>query len=48
MKGLEVFPTLLNLSLSLAIRGLRTEPQSAPNLVFDDCIELLHHWLQRI
>ena len=23
-------------------------PQSAPGLVFDDCIELFHHWLQNI
>ena len=25
-----------------------SEPQSAPGLVFADCIELLHLWLQRI
>ena len=25
-----------------------SEPQSAPSLVFADCIELLHLWLQRI
>ena len=25
-----------------------TKPQSAPGLVFADCIELLHLWLQRI
>ena len=28
--------------------GMETsEPQSAPGLVFADCIELLHLWLQR-
>ena len=27
---------------------LNAEPQSAPGLVFVDCIELLHLWLQRI
>ena len=26
----------------------RSKPQSAPSLVFADCIELLHLWLQRI
>ena len=25
-----------------------SEPQSAPSLVFADCMELLHLWLQRI
>ena len=43
-----VFPTFFNLSLNLAIRGLWSEPQPAPSLVFADCIELLHLWLQRI
>ena len=42
-----VFPTFFNLSLNLAIRSSRSEPQSAPGLVFADCIELLHLWLQR-
>ena len=37
-----VFPTFFNLSLNLAIRSSRSEPQSAPGLVFADCIELLH------
>ena len=36
-----VFPTYFNLSLNLAIRSSRSEPQSAPGLVFADCIELL-------
>ena len=40
-----VFPTLFNLSLNLAIRSSWSEPQSAPSLVFADCIELLHLWL---
>ena len=43
-----VFPTFFNLSLNFAIRSLWSEPQSAPGLVFVDCIELLHLWLQRI
>ena len=38
-----VSPTFFHLSLNLAIRS-----QSAPGLVFADCIELLHLWLQRI
>ena len=42
-----VFPTFFNISLNLAIRNSWSEPQSAPSLVFADCIELLHFWLQR-
>ena len=42
-----VFPTYFNLSLNLEIRSSRSEPQSAPGLVFADCIELLHLWLQK-
>ena len=45
---LVVFPTVFNLSLNLAIRSSWLEPQSAHSLVFADCIELLHLWLQRI
>ena len=37
-----VYPTFFNLSLNLAIKSSWSEPQSAPNLVFVDCIELLH------
>ena len=37
-----VFPTFFNLSLNLSIRSSWSEPQSAPGLVFADCIELLH------
>ena len=48
LNGLEVFPTFFNLSLNLAIRCSWSEPQSAPRLVFADCIELLHLQLQRI
>ena len=48
LNGLAVFPTFFNLSLNLAIRSSWSEPQSAPGLVFADCIELLHFWLQRI
>ena len=46
LNGLVVFPTFFNLSLNLAIRSAWSEPQSAPGLVFVDCIELLHLWLQ--
>ena len=42
-----VFPTFFNWSLNLAIRSSWSEPQSAPGLVFPDCIELLHLWLQK-
>ena len=42
------FPTFFNWSLNLAIRSSQSEPQSAPGLVFADCIELFHLWLQRI
>ena len=38
----------VDLSLNLAIRSSWSEPRSAPGLVFADCIELLHLWLQRI
>ena len=48
MNGLVVFPTFFNLSLNLTIRSSWSEPQSASGLVFVDCIELLHLWLQRI
>ena len=48
LNGLVVFPTFFNLSLNLTIRSSWSEPQSAPSLVFADCIELLHLWLQRI
>ena len=43
-----VFSTFFNLSLNLAIKSSWSEPQSVPGLVFVDCIELLHLWLQRI
>ena len=45
--GLVVFPIFFNLSLNFSIRSL-SEPQSAPGLVFADCIKLLHLLLQRI
>ena len=48
LKSLEVFPTFFNLSLNLAIRSSWSEPQSAPSLVFLDCIEVVHLWLQRM
>ena len=40
LNGLVVFPTFFNLSLNFAIRSSWSEPQSTPNLVFADCIEL--------
>ena len=42
-----VFPTSFKLSLNLAIRSSWSELQSAPGLVFADCIELLYLWLQK-
>ena len=45
LNGVVVFPTLFNISLNLAIRSSWSELQSAPGLVFADCIELLHLWL---
>ena len=45
LNDLVVFPTFFNLSLSLAIRSSWSVPQSAPSLVFADCIELPHPWL---
>ena len=48
LKGLVIFSTFFNLSLNLARRSSWSEPQSAPGVVFADCIELLHLWLQRI
>ena len=43
-----VLPTFFNLHMNLAIRSSWSELQSAPNLIFADCIELLQFWLQRI
>ena len=48
LNGLVVFSTFFNFSLNFAIRSSWSELQSAPVLVFADCIELLHFWLQRI
>ena len=48
LNGLVVFPTFFYLSLNLAVRSSCSEPQSAHGLVSDDCIKLLHLWLQRI
>ena len=48
LNGLVVFSTFFNFTLNLAIRSSWSEPQSAPILVFVDCLELLHLWLQRI
>jgi len=38
LKGLVIFPAFFNFSLNLAIRSSWSEPQSAPSLVFADCI----------
>ena len=46
--GIVFFSIFFYLSVNLAIRSSWSEPQSAPGLVFVDCIELLHLWLQRI
>ena len=46
LDGLVVFPTFFNLTLNLPIRSSWSEPESAPSLVFVECIELLHLWLQ--
>jgi len=48
LDGLVVFHTFFNFSLNLAIRSSWSEPQSAPGLVFADCIDVVHLWLQRI
>ena len=48
LNGLVVIFTFFNFSLNLTIRCSWSEPQSAPSLVFTDCIELLHLWMQRI
>ena len=37
-----LLPTLFNLSLNLVTRSSWSEPQSAPGLVFADCIAFLH------
>ena len=47
LNGLGVFLTFFNVTLNLAIRSSWSESQSAPSLIFADCIELLHLWLQR-
>ena len=46
LNGLVVFPTFFSLPLNLAISSSCSKPQSTPGLVFADCIELLHLWLQ--
>ena len=40
LNSLDVFPTFFNWSLNFAIKNSWSEPQSAPSLVFDDCLEL--------
>ena len=48
LNGLVVFPVFFPLSLNFATRSSWSEPQSAPGLIYADCIELLHLWLQRM
>ena len=48
LNGLVVFPTVFNFSLNFAISSSWSEPQLAPGLVFADCVERLHLWLQII
>ena len=47
LNGLVIFPTFFNVSLNLSIRSSWSKPQSSPSLVFADCIELLHLWLEK-
>ena len=47
LNGLLVFATFINLILNFAKRSSWSKPQSAPGLVFADCLELFHLWLQR-
>ena len=42
------FPHFLELKSEFGNRSSWSEPQSVSGLVFADCIELLHLWLQRI
>ena len=42
------FPYFLQFKSEFGNKEFMSEPQSAPDLVFADCIELLHLWLQRI
>ena len=42
------FPYFLQFKSEFFIRSSWSEPQSASGLVFADCIELLHLWLQRM
>ena len=47
LNGLMVFPTFFKLSLNFAMTSSWSESQAAPGLIFTDCIECLHFWLQR-
>ena len=42
------FPYFLQFKSEFGNKEFMIEPQSAPGFVFADCIELLHHLLQRI
>ena len=38
LNGIVIFATFFNLSLNLAVRSSWSEPQSAPGVIFADCI----------
>ena len=44
---LSGFPYFVQLNLNFAVRSSWSEPHSDLGLIFTDCIELLHLWLQR-
>ena len=48
LTGLVFFPVFFSLRLNFAMRLWWSEPQSAPCLVFADCIQLLHLQLQKM
>jgi len=41
-------PLHIHRGFDFAMRSWGSEPQSAPGLVFADCVQLLHLWLQRM
>ena len=48
LAGLVVFPTFFSLRMNFAMRSWWFEPQSAPDLVFANCIQLFHFQVQRM
>ena len=47
LNNLMAFLNFFSLSLKFAMRSWWSESQSVLGLIFTDCIELLHLWLQR-